>query len=58
MICHLGTACSNTATKTLKINDFRTGFVEKSVPACDPCIMDQPALIQEHENWKSKHARA
>ncbi len=57
MICHLGTICGKPAVETLTINDFRTGFVEKTVPACQACIDDQPALIEEHENWQSKRKR-
>ncbi len=58
MKCHLGTACSNEASDKLLINDFRSGFVQKDVPACAPCIEDQPRLLKEHEEWQSRTMKA
>ncbi len=58
MKCHLGTACSNDAKEVLPINDFRTGFRHRDMPACGPCIEDQPRLLQEHEEWQSRIMKA
>ncbi len=57
MICHLGTACNNKAVETVKIDDWRTGFTPKEVPACKACLDDQPALLAEHEEWESRASK-
>lgn len=57
MRCHLGTSCEATATQKLTINDWRTGFVQKTVDACAKCVADQPALLAEHESWEKRQPK-
>lgn len=58
MICNLGTSCTDKATQTLNVNDWRSGFVEKTYHACEKCLADQPALLKEHEEWLARNPKA
>lgn len=55
MICQLTTTCLKPHTQMVKVNDWRTAFRERDVPACDECVAMEPAKKAENEAWQEKN---
>ena len=56
MRCHLTIACANEASTKVFVNDQRTGFAEKTLPACADCAEGNEKIVQEFHQWRKKMA--
>lgn len=54
MTCQLTTSCLKPATLKVTVNDGRTAFVEKQVPACEACAAKEPKVLAENQAWKEQ----